>query len=70
MENQIFNIWSNHTNNLGFESIEQIYSKIKEGNYRKVIEIIRKSNNNELKNQVKNIFIEIFPNFRPFFFCE
>ena len=45
MENQIFNIWSNHTNNLGFESIEQIYSKIKEGNYKKVIEIIRKSNN-------------------------
>ncbi|WP_353096933.1 BT4734/BF3469 family protein [Empedobacter brevis] len=55
MENIFFNVWSNHTNNLGYESIEQIYSKIKDGNYKKVIEIIRKSNNNELKNQLDGI---------------
>ncbi|WP_313578215.1 BT4734/BF3469 family protein [Chishuiella sp.] len=55
MEKQLFNVWSNHTNNLGFDSIEQIYSKIKDGSYKKVIEIIRKSNNNELKKQLDGI---------------
>lgn len=55
MEKQLFNVWNNHTNNLGFDSIEQIYSKIKDGSYKKVIEGIRKSNNNELKNQLDAI---------------
>lgn len=59
MEKLLFNIWSNHTNNLGLESIEQIYSKIKEGNYKKVIEIIRKSNNNDLKNQLDGITFSV-----------
>ncbi|WP_312554618.1 hypothetical protein [Empedobacter brevis] len=55
MENLKFNIIKNNATNIGLESIESIYTKILKGEYKQIIEKIRKNNEPKLKRNLDGI---------------